>query len=511
MVDAVGRQNLGPDDVLLTTLPYLQGAHTTDCVIAEPVFAHDELIGFSALRAHIGDLGGMSFLTLESTEIFQEGLLLPPVRLVEAGRVNEMLLDIIRTNSRLPVETTGHCLAGVAALRAASTVVRDLINKYGLDIYRSAIDELLNHGERVARAGVARIPDGVYRAEGALDDNGVLRTQPVPLKVTVTIAGSDMIIDTTGSAAQQGGPVNCPLPLTKAACQMVLKILAAPNTPANGGEARVLTVIAPEGSIFNSGPHAAVNSAPITTVYLAELIIGALGRALPDDIPAVGGGLVTVVTFLSVPTTSGWIYNLSIAGAGFGAKRGSDGMTALFPYQAAGLRAVSTEVMEARTPLFRHRYELDQDSCGAGQWRGGLGVVFEEEYLAQGFAAMSAERTSGVWPIVGHAEGLPPKRSDGTVFYAGTDREIGPPNCKRSNLPIVPGDRSIAWTAGGAGFGNPLDREPERVALDIKNEYVSREAGYHYYGVVVTGDAELDMRATQTRRTQLLAERRRDE
>jgi N-methylhydantoinase B len=508
-VEEIGRDRLRPGDTLLTNIPYLHGSHPPDVVLIEPVFFEERPVAFVALRGHMGDLSGDSFIATSTTEVFQEGLLLPPLKLYDAGELNETVVSIVRANSRLPATTVGDFLAGAGALRAGTAALQALLGKHGTDTYYAVVDEILDHGERIARQGVERIPDGVYTAEGALDDNGVARGVPVPLRVTVTVEGSHMTIDTTGSAGQQAGPYNCPMAYTQAIARMCLKTLATPDIPSNGGEHRVVTVVAPEGTIFNPTPTAPSFLSAITTIHLAELILHALAPALPDEIPAMSGSdLGGVVCLLRHPRTGRYGVSMYVGGSGFGARRGRDGTSAIYARQASDLQTVPLEVLEARYPTIRVRYELDQDSGGPGRWRGGLGMVEEEEFLSDGLAAMTADKTSGASPIAALDGGRSPKRLNGVIFYYGSDHEVGPPSCKRSHLAIAPGDRYLSWTAGGGGFGDPLERDPELVARDVRDEYVSPASAIADYGVVLGPAGDVDAEATGARRAELRGGRR---
>jgi N-methylhydantoinase B len=503
-VECVGRQTIEPGDLLLTNLPSFQGVHTPDMILTEPVFVQGELIGYIALRAHVGDVGGASFMPTTTNEVFQEGLLLPPLKLYAAGRCEDVVLDIMRANSRTPEVSVGNTLGGVGALRAGGSALSGLVDQYGVDVYRAAVDAILSHGELVARQAIAAIPDGVYTADGALDDNGVEFGVPVPIRLTLTIDGDHMTVDTTGSAPQQQAPVNCHFPLTQAAARMMLKAVATSGLSSNSGEHRALTVVAPEGSLFNPSATAASFWASRPAAHLMELLLPALAQALPEETPAGRGcDLGSAHALLHDDRSSRSVFSMYIGGSGHGATRGGDGPSAV--YLQPGLRSVPLEVLETRDPAIRLRFELDRDSGGPGRWRGGLGMICEQEYLAHGLGFVAAFQTSGVSPIPGAAGGKPPRRLYGVIYYAGSDHEIRPPDCRASNLPIAPGDRFISWTAGGGGYGDPLERDPEAVAWDVKNDYVSREAALREYGAVVSEDGSLRAAATLAERNRLRA------
>jgi N-methylhydantoinase B len=482
------REGLKPGDVLITNHPFLNGSHTPDIVVVEPVFHDDRPVAFVAARAHVGDTGGNGF-SAASADVFQEGLLLPPMKLCERGELNETIVKILRANTRTPELTVGDLFATATGVRAGCVAVQAVLDRYGIDVYNSVIDGILDHGERMARKGLRRLPDGVYRAQGALDDNGVQRRLPVELKVSVTVSDGQLTVDTTGSAPQQVAAVNCPLTYTLAASRMILKTLATPDIPSNSGEHRALRLVAPEGSIFNPLATAPAALSMLAATQLTELILEALAPALPDEIPAGGGGdVVGFIALLSNPETGRICTPAFTSATGLGAIRGADGPSAVFARQASGLRVEPLEVLEARYPVVRRRFELDPDSGGAGRWRGGLGVIEEEEYYAHGIGMMMASRTSGAWPIRGLQGGLAPKRLNGVRVHPGTEAELGPPSCLNAQIPLAPGDRYVSWTAGGGGFGDPMRRNPQAVLEDVRNGYVSVEAARELYGVVISGE-----------------------
>ncbi len=487
-----GRDALEEGDILLNNHPYLTAGQPADAALIEPIFHRGRLVGFGALRAHMGDLAAMGPYPTNATELYQEGVLFPAVKLYERGKLNDTLIRIIRANSRIPAETAGNILAGAGALRAGSRALRAIVEKYGEETYYATIAELLDHGERVARTGIERIPDGVYTYEDTLDDDGVVLGVPVPLKVTVTVEGSEMTIDTTGSAPQQLGPVNCPWGYTLTTCRFSLKRLVTAAIPANSGEHRPLTVIAPEGSVFNPRPPAASFISWLTSLRLSDMIIAALAPALPDEIPAQNGGdLAGILAYIKQPSGR-WAFFWDEAGIGHGAKRGKDGMSALIHPISAGIEALPAELMETRMPILKHRFQLDQDSGGPGRWRGGLSTVAEYEFLAEGLAVTISDRTTG--RIQALEGGMPPPRLNEVVFYAGSDHELR--LGKKADLQVKAGDRFINRPAGGGGFGDPKERDPQAVAWDVLNDYVSRQAAERYYGVAIREDGSVDEERT---------------
>ena len=292
---------------------------------------------------------------------------------------------------------------------------------------------------------------------------------PVPLKVTITVDGGEITIDTTGSAPQQLGPVNCPWGYTLTTCRFSLKRLVTSGIPANSGEHRPLTVIAPEGSIFHPVSPAASFISWLTSLRLADMIIAALAPALPDEIPAQNGGdLAGVLAYIRQPSGA-WAFFWDEAGIGHGAKRGLDGMSGLIHPISAGIEALPAELMETRMPILKRRFELDQDSGGPGRWRGGLSTIAEYEFRADGLAVTISDRTTG--QIQALDGGMPPPRLNSVVFYAGTDRELH--LGKKSDLQVQagrrvrqpPGGRRRLRPRAGAGPGGGRVGRPQRVRL----------------------------------------------
>lgn len=488
-----GKGALAPGDVLFTTHPYLTAGQPADAAVIEPIFHDGSLVGFGALRAHMGDVGAKGPYPTDTTDIFQEGIIFPGVKLVNAGELDETVVRILRANSRIPVETVGNVMAALGALRAARTKVIAVLEKYGPETYYAVVDELVARGELAARSAIAEIPDGVYRFDDVMDDDGI-GDDPVPLSCTVIVSGSDITVDLEGSAPQTAGPINCPYGYTVTTCRFALKRILALDLPANSGEYRPLAVRAPEGGIFNPVAPAPCFIGAWTSVRLSDMIVQALAPALPERIPAENGGdLVTAVAYLRDPK-SGKLTMWADGGAlGHGAVDGSDGMSALVHPVEAGVETVPTEVLEARMPLVVRRFELIPDSGGAGTFRGGLAAVKEFEFLGPGEAVSAADKAFRS-PVRGLAGGRAAPELNRIVWFPGTERELvlG----KRSGIELRAGDVVVSRSAGGGGWGSPFEREPLRVAADVREGYVTVERAASDYGVAVDENGEVDTART---------------
>jgi N-methylhydantoinase B len=488
-----GVDALEPGDILINNHPYLTAGQPADLAVIQPIFALDELVGYAALRGHMGDMGAMGIYPTNSTEIYQEGTLIPPLKLYAAGTLNETITAIVTANSRLPRETVGSILAGAGALRAATSKMIAIVEKHGLEAYRAAVAAELAHGERVARAAIERIPDGEYVVEEYLDDNGITDA-PVPLRVALRVSGSDVTIDLTGSAPEQVSAMNCPWGYTLTTCRFALKRLTTPDLPANGGQFRPLELIAPEGTIFNPRPPAGCFIGAWTSMRLSDMIVRAAAQAMPDTVPASNGGdLVQILAYIRPVGGSGWSFFADLGSIGHGGHGGGDGMSTLIHPIEAGAENIPTELAEARMPVIKRRYELIPDSGGAGTHRGGLAAEVELEFTGEGTAVVTAER-SRVEDVHGLAGGLPAPYKNSVIVFPGTEREerLG----KKSEIPIRPGDRVIVRPAGGGGWGDPRARDPEAVARDVRAGYVTRAEGERTYAVVLDGEGDVDAHAT---------------
>lgn len=495
-----GREALLPGDVLLNNHPYLTGGQPADAALMKPIFHGDRLIGFAALRAHMGDLGAKSAYPVDSTELFQEGTLFPAVKLYDEGKLNEAVLKIVGANSRLPTETMGNVLAAAGALRPCADKVVATVRRYGVEEYYAVVDEIMRHGERAARAAIEAIPDGVYVCEDYMDDDGVV-PEPVKLACAVTVEGSEIEIDLSGSAGTQRGPINCPWPYTVTTCRFALKCIATPELPANGGESRPLTVVAPEGSLFNPIAPAPTFLGGGPSLRMADMIVRALAPALPERIPADNAGdLVMIIAYVEHPESRRLSFFFDAGALGHGATRDHDGMNGLIHPIEAGCEALPTEVLETRMPVRKKRFGFITDSGGPGRRRGGLAAEAEFEFLSGGTAVIWAEK-SAASTVQGLDGGCsPPERNSITVF-AGTDHalRLG----KKADISVSHGDRILVRPAGGGGHGDPLLREPERVAQDVKNAYVSRAAAEAEYGIVLDESGVIDAQATARLRERL--------
>jgi N-methylhydantoinase B len=497
-----GVEALRPGDIILNNHPYLTAGQPADAALIQPIFFEGEVIGYSALRGHMGDVGAKGPYPADSTDIWQEGVLFPAIKLYKEGELNEELLTIVRANSRLPHETVGSILAGASSVAACTRKVQAVVAKYGLDLYHATTAQILDHGERTARAAIERIPDGTYVVEDQMDDDGV-DMRPIQLRVAVTVAGSEVTIDVTGSDGTRTGPMNCPLGYTISTCRFALKRVTTPFLPASAGESRILTVVAPEGCVFNPVPPAPTFLGAYTSLRLSDMIVHALSQAVPDEMPAQNGGdLVAVLAYLRHPQTGRWSFFFDLGGPGHGAIKGHDGMNALIHPIEAGCEVPPLEVLENRMPVLKTRFELVPDSGGPGQYRGGLASRQDWEFLSDGLCVAICDKTHAS-DVLGVAGGQSPPYRNSITLFPGTERErrMG----KVSDIPVSAGDVCALAPAGGGGYGDPLERDPEAVAHDVREEYVSLGQAREAYGVALTEAGDVDVTATAELRAKLRA------
>ncbi|WP_068689356.1 hydantoinase B/oxoprolinase family protein [Thermobifida halotolerans] len=483
LVEYVGVENMGPGDVFIMNYPYWSGAHAYDAMLCAPVHRddHDGPAAFLAVRAHWMDLGAKEpGYVLDSTDMHQEGLIFPGTRIVAAGETVRDIVELIRFNSRLPEATIGDFHAQLAALRTGEARLRQVWDKFGGDRVERAIDQVIEHGERMARRAVAALPDGTWTAVDYVDDDYVT-DDLIRMEVRVTIDGEEMTVDFNGSDGAVAGPVNLPIGSTLGLAKAAFKGLTTSTEPTNAGHFRPLRVEADPGNFF----HAVYPAATFTqwsAIVAFELIYKALSQVL-DSLPASSGGDEPGFMALGRDPRTGRDYVVSNnEGIGGGAPRDHDGGTAQQHPSQTTVRNTPVEVLEHRAALFHERLELIPDSGGAGRRRGGLGVERQVRFTADG-EVLSMKKKSKTRPWALHG-GHEPEPSE-MVLWPDTDR------AKRVGMyrtAMAAGERFVNRTAGGGGYGDPLDRDPAAVVADVSDGYVSVDAARELYGVVVADD-----------------------
>ena len=495
-----GRRGLDPDDILIVNDPYISGTHLNDVAVIMPVFYKGELAAFTASKGHWNDVGGISFGSWGPgrTEIYQEGLQIPLCKLYERGKVNVAVIDIIRANSRLPDSSIGDLEAQIAGLRVADKRIRAIIEKYGLETYFEAVRQIIRTGEQIALNRLKDLPKGRFRGEDFLDEGGS-DGGPLPVHVDVEITDTKFKVDFSGNSPQLPTSLNNTFPGTVAAVRIVYMALVDPHARYNQGLVSRLEVVAPEGSIFN-----AIRPAPVSVywevlTYAADLVWKALAPAASDRLTA--GHFLSVVGEIvaGVSDTTGEPFALVEPNpGGWGAGPDRDGESALVSFADGETFASSVEVIENRYPILVDQYALNTaGGTGAGKFRGGFGIVKDYRILNS-----SAEFTTDInravvppWPME--------NGSPGTLNGIWIETEGSPTERvrKASARPLKRDDVISIRTGSGAGWGSPLDRDPQRVLQDIDDGLLSAETAADVYGVVLKqGGPEVDESATADRR-----------
>lgn len=474
-------EDIKPGDVFLTNTPYEGGGtHLSDVAILIPVFHRTKLIAWTVNKAHWTEVGGAQPGSVSSTatEIYQEGLRFTFIKLFDEGKINQAVVQIIRDNVRLPDSTIGDMYAGVAAARVGEKRILELVAKYGVELVLRAMDELLDYGEKMTRAALATIPQGVYEAEDLIEDDG-LGNGPFVVKVKVTIDADSLVVDYTGSASQAQGPINCTFAGLVTGARCLFKAITNSEIPANGGCFRMLDVICPPGTVLS-----AVEPAPVSLNYEArnaavDVFWKALAPLLPDRLPA-GHQRSVGATFISgkhPDTGELFVIGEPLVG-GWGGSQDSDGDGGQFCSSNGETYNIPCELFESRYGLQVSQYAFHDQDGGAGQFRGGKGVVLDYKVTSErAVLTYAASRTSSrPWGLLGGQEG--------SNNYAEIHRQDGA--IERHNMcttvPVARDEVIRIYTATGGGFGDPLARPREQLEKDIKNGFVTLDQAVAYYG-----------------------------
>jgi N-methylhydantoinase B len=502
-LEAVGP--LEPGDVVITNDPYGSAAaatHLPDIHLVKPIFWEDRLVAYGAGFLHSSDVGGMvpASITPRASEIFQEGLRLPPKKLFKRGEVNRDLLDVILANCRIPEQNWGDLQALVAGLTTGERRMHELIRRFGPDTVDKAMDDLIDYTTRKVEALIRKMPAGRYEFSDYIEDDVVTKI-PIRLKVALTIADGEIHLDFTGSDIQVSSALNVPTagkvhPFMSVA--LVNYFATRDRTiPLNAGVLRRVRMTLPEGSVVNPKFPAACGVRYATVLRIYDAVLGALARAVPEDIPAASGGQGCMVA-LSLPDPEAGRRHVTViepmigGGGGRPARDGVDGCDASLGF----LKTTPAETLESEVPIVVRRFHLIPDSAGPGRFRGGFGVrldfqVFQPEGLV---TARGMERLRfAPWGVAGGTAGA----TGSVMLNPGTAAEKPLP--KIDVLALEPGDVLSVRTPGGGGHGDRFTRPPSHVLADVLSGLVSRDRAREGYGVVIDSD-RVDEAATASLR-----------
>jgi len=481
-------------DIFILNDPFEGGMHIPDIFIVKPIFWAGRRVAFAVSTAHHMDLGGRlpGSAACDNTEIFQEGLRIPWLKLYRRGAPDEAIFALIRANVRVPHQTIGDIRAQLAACHIGERAIHDIIQRCGLATFARATADLIDYTERLMRAEIAAWPDGQATFVDHLDSDGV-GGPPVRFEVTITIAGDTLTADFTGTDPQVRGALNSTLSFTTSAVAMCVRAMLQEQIPNTAGIFRPLTIIAPPGTVVNGVMPAASSMRGVTGFRIIDTVLGALASMLADRVPAAGEGGNTLVIIGGLrPDRQPYVYYELLTGAWGGRPRcdGNDGLCA--PANVAS--NIPIEQAECEYPLRIERYGLVRDSGGAGRYRGGMAVERSWRLLA-GEANLSIRSDRRVHRPYGLYGGLPGAPSTNILTRAGGE-EILPTMIATT---MRAGDLLYHHMAGGGGWGDPLERPPDEVASDVRDDKVSLTAACEQYGVVVdkrTLEADLDATAT---------------
>lgn len=488
-----------PGDVYVMNDPYTSGGmHLPDVYLIQPVFYDERIEGYVATIVHHADVGGMApgSMAIGATEIFQEGLRIPLLKLFDAGEPNHTLITLLETNSRMPDQLRGDLRAQVASCRAGARGLAQLIEKYGADGFARLVDALHGYAERLTRQAIAAMPDGEYGYEDFIDGLGD-RPQPIRFRVRVTIAGDEVTIDWSGTDAQVAGAINGPFATTQSVAYAAVRCAIGVDVPNCEGFSRPVRVFAEPGSIVNPVEPAACAARGIMAYRMFDVLQGAFAQIVPDAMPALGEGGPSVVSISGRGAAGNWLITDGILGSwgASGQRDGSEGIA----NPLGNLSNQPVELIEARLPVVITDYGFVPDSGGAGKHRGGLAMRRTYALRAES-ASLGLRSDRRVHRPAGSHGGLDGSPSFNLLTREGEVTLL--PSMPSAVIALGRDDRVCHIAAGGAGYGPPWEREPRAVFEDVLDGLISERMARDLYGVVIDR-GEIDPAATEAARAAL--------
>ena len=484
-------------DAYLVNDPYGGGGmHLPDIFLIKPLFVDGAIEGFAGTLVHHADLGGIApgSMGLQAVEVFQEGLRIPIVKLFERGKLNATVLAFLKANSRMPIELMGDLSAQISSVAACEKGYVDLVRRYGSERFRGFLVELHDYADHLMRGAIERMADGVYENVDYLDGLGE-NPEPIRFQVKVSIAGDRIAIDWTGTSPQVKGAINGPMPATRSMAYVGIRAAIGIEVPNFAGYMRPIHVSAPPGTIVNPVLPAACAARGVICYRMLDTLMGALNKIEGSQIPALGEGGPSVVSFSGWRDGKAWLITDGILGS-WGGRAALDGVEGI-SNPGVNLSNQPIELIEARLPIRMLHYGFATDSGGAGRHRGGQAIVRGYELLAdEGTLTVRSDRRDHL--PTGVEGGLPGSPSV-TYLSGGQQDERLLPVLPMETIPVTRGARLVHVAAGGAGYGDPLDREPQAVADDVRDGRISLSFAEQVYGVVL-GEAGVSAEATTRRR-----------
>ncbi|HUT66433.1 MAG TPA: hydantoinase B/oxoprolinase family protein [Spirochaetota bacterium] len=463
-----------PGDIFTTNDPFNGGVtHLNDVIVVMPIFSNGEIVAWSANIAHWNDIGGMTpgSMSTEATEIFQEGIQLPGIRLFSRGEPIKPVFEILEANSRMPDFLIGDLWAGIASIRAGERRVLEMVNKYGKDAFLHALDEYMNYGEQVTLSALKNLPHGKFSLAEEQDSGQVY-------KVTIEIREDKFIVDLRDNPDQEKGPFNLSRDGAVTAAQLMIKPITSPDTVCNGGTFRPLEVLTRKGSVFDPNRPAAMGIYYENDVRLYDLIWRTLAEAMPEKLPAGNFASICGTIFGGIHPDTGRHYSIIEPElGGWGGSIVGDGNSAIFSGFHGETYNCPAEINEARNGLFVDRFSFHNEDGGEGKYRGGKGVCLEYRIRSDNawFTAAYTRSKIPPWPLKGGRPGSPNYveilRTDGTRERYSVV----------TALPLNKDDVIRVMTGTGAGWGDPMERDIELIRDDLKNGYITEEQAKKYY------------------------------
>ena len=470
-----GEENLNEGDIILYNNPYGSGSHSQDAAIVMPVFINkNKLIGYTAIKAHWLDTGGKEPYSTDTVDVFQEGTIYPGLKLYKKGKLVEDVYKLIVANSRVPKAIIGDLNAQLNGVKAGARALQRIVNKYGFETFEQSVIKIYEYGEKLMRKTISKIPDGEYSGWGQMDSNGV-DEGVVKFKIKINVNGSDLELDFSEAPVQQNGPINCPLPSTVSKARVAFSMMAGNGEQPNEGFFRPLVIKTKQGTMFDPVSPAPCFLNGWAGLQVIEIIYKILSEKIPNVFPASSGGCLAAAVWWgkrennNEPWADGSPHPI-----GQGAFNGGDGITSMH-HNSAGTRISPTEIWESRNPWLVNKIELAKDSCGAGKYRGGLGLNLEFEMLEETYVTTVVERTN--FPPWGVNNGKA-ARSNNVILNTKNGKLNVP---KKTGLKLNKGESIIFKTGGGGGYGDPIERSNKKILNDLKQEYISKEYVEKHY------------------------------
>lgn len=463
-------------DVLLLNHPYVCGAHLNDLMAFSPIIVDSVHIGFAATILHHLDVGGRvpGSMAADNRQIYEDGLMLPPMKIVDAGEWDSDLVSIFRANVRTPAENMGDLRAQVAALQRGENEVATVCATWDIDTVREFFSAVQEYSKEMARREVERFPDGEYTFEDWIDEDGI-NAEPVVIRATIRVAGTKLSVDFAGTADQRECGINSPMNSTRSITYAALRSAMQGPLPENSGLYDAIEVVAPVASIVNAQAPVAVGARGVTLFRVADTLCGALAQFAPERIPAAGdGGPLLLVISGTRPDGTPFVF-LDMVSGGFGARANSDGLEAA-PHLGLNHANTPVEVIETEFPIRIEEYGFVPNSEGAGQFRGSLATVRTYTVLSDVVCVLRGDRHRiRPWALAGGAEGSPSR-----VFRCRADETIELPT--KTVIKLRAGESLRYVSASGGGWGNPGSRDPAAVARDVEDQKVTPERAAAIYG-----------------------------